>query len=331
VGLTLRTRVATVPRTAASAIFALVGCGLAPIAAAQQTVIVERNVNLRRDPSSNQAAIRLILPPEELELQDTTKVNNYYHVVRAESHDTGWVWASNVRREPASGPVVATAFEPTTPAPAIDTSWQKPAPATGTFTSPVENVTCGPTGDGGDSATNRRKNRTDVPQAYHEVAWSAIADLGYPATRATDRSRWPAESLAVLEPYEGVALRTVGYLVALKPQTSGSGESTNCHMKRSAEVDWHVAIVGQEGDGEDAAIVVEPTPRIRVNHPKWTPTRLSPWLDSPNPVRISGWLMFDPAHRNHLGRFRKTLWEIHPVTRIEVWQEGSWVDLDSLP
>src|ERR1041385_1733513 len=89
--------------------FALAGCALTPIAAAQQAVIVERNVNLRRDPSSNQAAIRLIVPPEELELRDTAKVNNYYHVVRAESHDTGWVWASNVRMEPASGPTGAAA------------------------------------------------------------------------------------------------------------------------------------------------------------------------------------------------------------------------------
>ncbi len=309
----------------------LVSCFLTSIAAAQQTVIVERNVNLRRDPSSNQAPIRLILPPEELELQDTAKVNNYYHVVRAESNDTGWVWASNVRMGPAAGPAVGAGFETTTPAPAVDTSWPRPTPAAGTFTSPVQSLSCGPTGDGGDSATNGRKNRTDVPQGYHDVAWSAIADLAYPATRATDRSRWPAESLAAIEQYEGVALRTVGYLVALKPQTSGSGESTNCHMTRSAEVDWHVAIVGREGDGEDVAIVVEPTPRIRVNHPKWTVTRLSQWLDSLNPVRISGWLMFDPAHRAHLGRFRKTLWEIHPVTRIEVWQEGGWVDLDNLP
>jgi hypothetical protein len=102
-------------------------------------------------------------------------------------------------------------------------------------------------------------------------------------------------------------------------------------MTRSAEVDWHVAVVEQQGDGEDAAIVVEPTPRIRVVHPKWTVARLTPWLDSAEPVRISGWLLFDPAHRSHLGRYRKTLWEIHPVTRIEVWQGGSWVDVDNLP
>ena len=26
-----------------------------------------------------------------------------------------------------------------------------------------------------------------------------------------------------------------------------------------------------------------------------------------------------------------TVWEIHPVTKIEVWKNGAWVDLESLP
>lgn len=123
----------------------------------------------------------------------------------------------------------------------------------------------------------------------------------------------------------------VGYLVAIKPQTGGSGESTNCYMTRPAEVDWHVALVERTGDGEAEAIVVETTPRVRVDHPKWTVTRLRSWVDSGGAVRISGWLLFDLAHRNHLGRYRKTLWEIHPITRMEVWLNGAWVDVDDLP
>jgi hypothetical protein len=216
------------------------------------------------------------------------------------------------------------------PATAIDPGWPHPAPAVGTFTSPVRNLSCGPVGDGGDTATNRRKNRTDVPQTYHATTFAAIADLSAPATRSTDRTLWPPESVAVIARSEGAAVQVVGYLVALKPQT-GSAETTNCHMTRSTEVDWHVAIAEHQGDGEDASMVVEPTPRIRVRHPKWTVGHLTPWLDSSDPVRISGWLMFDPGHRNHLGRYRKTLWEIHPVTRIDVWRGGAWVDVDSLP
>lgn len=301
--------------------------GVTQLAGGQQNIIVERNVNLRRDPSTNQSRIRLLLPPEELELLDSVRTNNYYHVVRAESADTGWVWANNVRVENAP----LDAFITSTPEAAIDSTWTKATATVGTFASPVSGDACGPRGDGGDTATNRLKNRTDSPTSYRLVAFDAIGDLEYPATTATNRSSWPTDSLAVIRRYEGVAVTVVGWLVALKAQTGGSGETTNCHMTRSAETDWHMAIVEREGQGEEESIVVETTPRIRRNHPRWTPTRIRPWVDSENPVRISGWLLFDPQHRNHLGRYRKTLWEIHPITRIEVWQDGQWVDVDNLP
>jgi hypothetical protein len=73
------------------------------------------------------------------------------------------------------------------------------------------------------------------------------------------------------------------------------------------------------------------TPRVRQSHPKWTPIRLPPWVNTDAPVRITGWLMFDPEHTNHLGKYRMTLWEIHPITMIEVFQNGAWVALDQLP
>src|SRR5688572_20899653 len=145
---------------------ALLLLALPYLGSAQQIVVVERNVNLRRDPSSNQAPIMLLLPPEELELLEPTRTNNYYHVVRAESADTGWVWANNVRVADAlANP--ATAFLAVPPADQIDPTWAKPAPVVGTFQSPVRNLSCGPVGDGGDTATNRRKNRTDIPASYN--------------------------------------------------------------------------------------------------------------------------------------------------------------------
>lgn len=299
------------------------------LGAEAQTVLVKRNVNLRRDPSTSQPPYRLLLPPEELVLRDTAKTNNYYHVYRAESDEDGWVWANNV--EVILGEISDPTLADTTAVAAIDPDWPKPEPVVGTFHSPVDNQSCGPVGDGGDTATNRLKNRTDVPASHRAVKFDAIGDLAYPATTSTSRLNWPAESLAVILRFEGVPVRVSGYLVALKPQTGGSGESANCHMTRSAEVDWHMALVEEAGQGEGEAIVVEPTPRIRVNHPKWTVARIRPWLDSSDPIRISGWLLFDPSHRNHLGRYRKTLWEIHPITKIEVWRDDAWVDVDDLP
>ena len=70
---------------------------------------------------------------------------------------------------------------------------------------------------------------------------------------------------------------------------------------------------------------------MRQAHPKWTPTNLAPWVSAQAPVRISGWTLLDPEHRAHLGKYRSTLWGIHPVTKIEVFKGGPWVDVDNLP
>ena len=41
-------------------------------------------------------------------------------------------------------------------------------------------------------------------------------------------------------------------------------------------------------------------------------------------------MMDKPAKPNALRKYRITLWEIHPITKIEVWKNGAWVDLESL-
>ena len=91
-----------------------------------------------------------------------------------------------------------------------------------------------------------------------------------------------------------------------------------------------MALVGIVGDAESESIVIEWTPRFLKAHPNWTKKKLLPWLDSDQPVRVSGYLMFDPDHVNHLGKFRDTLWEIHPITKFEVFQNGAFVNMDTL-
>lgn len=306
------------------------------VLAVAQEAVVTRNVNLRQDPSTAQPPIRLLVPPDTVELLESGKTNGYYHV-RTEDQEEGWVWGANIRvlseGEPApASPALAPAPPPSTDAGTasqIGETWEKPAPNQTTFTS--EGKTCGPSGDGGDQPTNLLKNRTDVPASIHDATWDAIASLPYPSPAPKHRSQWTDAQLATIRPYEGIAVRVMGYLVALKPQNHGSGESTNCHWTKSAQVDWHMALVKSVGDGEKESVVVETTPRVRQSHPQWTPARLSPWVNSDAPVRITGWLMFDPEHRNHLGKYRKTLWQIHPITKIEVFKNGEWVDVDQMP
>jgi len=90
-------------------------------------------------------------------------------------------------------------------------------------------------------------------------------------------------------------------------------------------------LVQNAGDAEKTSIVIEFTPRFLKDHPNWTKAKMKPWLNSGDPVRVTGWLLFDPIHHAHLGVYRSTLWEVHPITKFEVFKNGQFVGLDDLP
>jgi len=293
--------------------------------------VISRNARLRESPSMDAPLIRVLLPREEVEILDITPQNGFLHV-ETEDNLQGWVSSRLVRiTAPAGETLPAAARTLATAATSISEAWEKPAPKTGTFT--VDGKTCGPDGSGDkrDKGTNLLKNRTDIPTSYHLVTWRAIGELFYPTPSPKSRADFTAAQIEPIEKVEGAAVQMVGFVAAIKPQKSSS-ESCNCSMQGEKATDWHIAIVEHPGEGEATSIVVEPTPRIKKNHPKWTKANLEPWQDTDVPVRISGWLLFDPQHRNHLKRFRRTLWEIHPVTKIEVWDTDTetWVDMDKM-
>jgi hypothetical protein len=301
--------------------------------------IVKRRATLRTDPSTEHPPITALQPPEDVELIEPSPKSGYYHV-RTSEGDEGWVYSRNLEIVPSTPPATAPlAAAPATPARAptaadtgvvssIPDTWARPAPNPTTYHGPDGD--CGPTGDGGDTITNERKNRTDVATEYHPVTWRALQSVPYPVAK-NSLLNWTPAQLAEIEPHQGVAVSIIGYLFAVKVEDRGGGETTNCHFTNPEEVDWHMPIVEKAGDSEGTAIVVETTPRVRELHVKWTPNALAPWVKSSAPVRISGWTMLDPEHRAHLGKYRSTLWEIHPITKIEVFHDGQWVDVDELP
>ncbi len=140
---------------------------------------------------------------------------------------------------PGPHPGIANGFSP---------NWDKPIPPQTTFKAP--DGECGPTGDGVDDFTNLRKNRTDTAQSYHEVSWKALQSLPYP-NAAKSLAQWTPQEIAQIQPYEGVPITVVGYIVKIKVEDGGSGESTNCHFANPEEVDWHVPFAEHPGDGED--------------------------------------------------------------------------------
>ncbi len=123
--------------------------------------VLTRNANLRRDPSTVRPPIRRLVPPDEVEIIDPTPTNGYFHV-RDEDHEEGWVWGGSIRILPDTGGTTAGPTTgptshgvPVTIASAISPQWDKPTPNQTEFEG--ADGTCGPTGDGGDRATNLRK------------------------------------------------------------------------------------------------------------------------------------------------------------------------------
>ena len=110
-------------------------------------------------------------------------------------------------------------------------------------------------------------------------------------------------------------------------------------IESSRDGDFHLKLVASPSAGAGAHYVTaEITPRWRRGSPGWSLARLAgalraghgdaaPPAKGPRRARLSGWLLYDvwcdalPAWVFDRGR-RVNGWEIHPVTRLEVWDDS---------
>ena len=333
----------------------LASFGLTAVAvqpASSQDYVTSTWVYLRRSPSSTGDRLRTLQPGDSLRARSVDPRPGWLPV-RTMDGKAGWVGELYVRSLAAlatsTGSTLLTAPGGTGFS-SIDSTWAKPPIMQSSITVKSGTVSCGPTGDAADDdGTNLNKNRADVPAATHLVTVDAIRAL--PDTtlwKFTNRKTWKLADSAKVLPYEGIPLTVEGFFEIVKPQ-AGNAESPNCHSTNELDTDWHVALVADPSETEDRAVVVEPTPRTKRNNPGWIPDsvkRLAVRRKPSSPrdeanaarVRVTGFLMLDPVHPNFIAGncssncagkkfFRATLWEIHPVTRIEVLRNGQWVDL----
>ena len=115
------------------------------------------------------------------------------------------------------------------------------------------------------------------------------------------------------------------------------------HMLRAPDGDTHLEVTGAAGEpgSQTRYVTAEITPQWYRGAPAWSFERLRQafrpasgggatwWGAPPRRVRLSGWLMndyvFDPRLPNHRRLpyiQRQSGWELHPVTKIEVWDEA---------
>lgn len=184
---------------------------------------------------------------------------------------------------------------------------------------------CPPGGDGGDQTLNIKKNRIDDGDngQFTDVSLTNLLALTWPKdVQRVARDNWSASDNATIAQSEGIAVRTVGYLLAYRHEGT---ESPNCHSVDYR--DFHMWLAVNPTDSKADAMVVEVTPRVNAIRSGWTSSTFSSLVGQQ--VRISGWLLMDQEHPEQLGQTRATLWEIHPIMHIEVDQGGNWTSVDS--
>jgi len=324
--------------------------------AMSQRAVATSDLNVRTGQSTASRIVGHLQIGDTVSLVSSSPRKGYYHIL-TNGGTKGWAWTLRLQVvEDATTPAVSSPLAPIpsvsnesdTPANAVDASWTRTASNAADYRWPEgDRVICNAAGVGGDSETNIWKNREDSPTTYHEVTWDAIAHLDFPHNRLKHRSDWSAADKAAVAVDEGMPVSVIGFLSGIKVELPGErngvqqkGESTNCGAFTTARVDWHIYLTKGQKQPHSQAIVVETTPRVRAQHSRWTPESIQRSVDAADTVRVSGWLMFDPEHFDQMyeytpgdtaskGKARVTLWEIHPITKVEVRRDGQWVSLDA--
>jgi hypothetical protein len=182
---------------------------------------------------------------------------------------------------------------------------------------------CPEQGQGGDPDLNRLKNRSAEVNAPESMTVAQMNELPLPLEALHGkRATWPASTRSEVSALEQKGAVVEAFLIGAKQE---GPETTNC--RRQNLHDYHLWIADAQAQTKAQAVVVETTPRWLAANAGWRLRILSRLAQQQAKVRITGWLMFDTDHPDQIGKTRGGLWEIHPITKIEVFSGGQWVEL----
>ncbi|HEY6326650.1 MAG TPA: hypothetical protein VIW73_09100 [Candidatus Cybelea sp.] len=186
---------------------------------------------------------------------------------------------------------------------------------------------CPVVGSGGDPALNSQKNRSALPT--QSPAPFTVAQMDQlptvPSSEGRTRSRWMPPDQNAIQSQEQQAVMLTVYVVRAIAE---GPETCNCESTSANDHDVHVYVGDDPDTTSENAAIVEVTPRWRAVNPSWNAQNLQTLADSGTPVRITGMLMYDQEHWDMIAKHeRATLWEVHPVTDIQVQTPRGWVEL----
>lgn len=194
---------------------------------------------------------------------------------------------------------------------------------------------CPPEGKGGlNRLANVKKNRVNIPCSYKQMTVDQVLALkNLPRTVRTMDTN--TAQRAYLDNFESRPVVVEGYLAMVK---RAEKEGTNCDS--SSRRDFHVELVPNNTEDpktiRNEIVITEVTPWFSAAIPAWTVDKLAQYasykggysgneVHKPAKVRVYGWLFFDNWHASGSVRsWRGTAWEVHPVTRIDVFESGAW-------
>lgn len=203
---------------------------------------------------------------------------------------------------------------------------------------PVNWSICPATGSGGMYAKAYvQKNRTQVPCTYSPMTLGDMLALeSLPkAVRALPDTDPQAQYLKA-EETKAVVLE--GFLALTK---DGGQEGVNCNS--NTRLDTHMELVDDNTEdprtNRSRHVVAEVTPWFHDAVPAWSTQNLGQYAsyisdykapaekNPPTKIRVYGYLFFDEAHATGARSWRGTAWEVHPITKIEIFQNGSWQEI----
>ena len=181
---------------------------------------------------------------------------------------------------------------------------------------------------GGDPDLNMQKNRSATASGGSPITVAQMDKLPtVPSSDGNTRADWPEDLYDAIAVQEQRAVVLTGYILHAKAEGK---ESCNCELTAARDHDVHVYVGDDAGDTTAQSAIVEVTPRWRAVHSTWTAQNLQQLATNGIEVRITGWLLYDQEHWAMIKQGqRATLWEIHPVTKIEVQDQTGWVDFKS--